>query len=73
MSISNYKKIEELYPNHTFVPVWDEEWDSNEIQLIIDDLYASIWMDEHIWFEDNPNDLEWLKEEIDYYLKERKS
>lgn len=73
MYISNCKKIEGLYPNHTFVPVWDEEWNPNEIQLVIDDLYASIWMDDHIWFEDNPNDLEWLQEEIDYCLKERKS
>ena len=73
MSISNYKKIEALYPNHTFVPVQDEERDPNEIQLIIDDLYASVWMDEYIWFEDNPIDFEWLKEEINYYLKERKT
>ena len=72
MHISNYKKIEEFYPNHTFVPVWDEERDPNEIQFVIDSLYASIWMDEHIWFEDNPEDSEWPKEEIDCYLKERK-
>lgn len=69
MNISNYEKIEELYPNHTFVPVWDEEWDPNEIQLVIDDMYASIWMDEYIWFEDNLNDLEWLKEELNDYFK----
>lgn len=73
MNISNYKKIEEIYPNHTFVPVWDEEWDPNEIRLVIDDLYANIWMDQQVWFEDDPIDLEWLQEEIDWYFKRNSS
>lgn len=71
MANANFKIIEKLYPNHTFAPVWDEEWDPCEIQLVIDDLFASIWMDQHIWFEDDPDDLEWLKEEIDDYFKQK--
>ena len=71
MNESNDKIIEKLYPNHVFVPIWDEEWDQNEIQLVIDDLYASIWMDQHIWFEDDQNDLEWLRKEIDDYFKQK--
>ena len=71
MNEPNYKIIEKLYPNHTFAIVWDEEWDPCEIQLVIDDQYASIWMDQHIWFEDDPNDLEWLRKEIDDYFKQK--
>lgn len=71
MNESNNKIIEKLYPNHVFVPIWDEEWDPNEIQLVIDDLYTSIWMDQHIWFEDDPNDLEWLRKEIEDYFKQK--
>ena len=68
MNEPNYKIIEKLYPNHIFAIVWDEEWDPCEIQLVIDDQYSRIWMDQHIWFEDDPIDLEWLREEIDDYF-----
>lgn len=68
----NGKKIEKLYPDHAFIPAWYDDWDDTEFQLDIDHQYTNIWMDNGVWFGDDPIDLEWLKEEIDDYFNEQK-
>ena len=65
--IFNYEVIEDLYPDHTFSHTWDDDG-YGEVELIIDDKYTGIWLYEHMLSGTDAHDLEYMREEIDWYL-----
>lgn len=66
-TISNLEVIEDLYPDHTFSYIEDIDGYGG-YRMIIDDKYTDIWLYEHMLYGTDVHDLEYIREEIDWYL-----
>lgn len=72
MQKSNGDIIREKFPLHQFDITLNEDGYS-DIEIIIDDKYSGIWIDDWEWFESNKDDLDSLIEQIEEYLFSIKS
>lgn len=67
MQKSNGEIIQEMFPSHRFDTTLNEAGYS-DVEIIIDDMYSGIWIDDWEWLENNETHLEFLIEEIKDYL-----
>lgn len=70
-TIFNLEVIEDLYPDHTFSYIGDTDGYGG-YRMVIDGKYTDIWLYEHMLYGTDVHDLEYIREEIDWYLKEGK-